>query len=231
MVNETKKNKKKMMQINFTGKELLNEQIFDTTIENVAKENDIFDKNKKYEPMIIITGEKELHEKLENVLFEMKKGQEKVVKLSAKDAFGERRTDLVRIVPIKVFIDQKINAVPGLIINVGQMMGKIQSVSGGRVRVDFNHPLAGRDIEYEVKIEKEISDKKEVALNLFEKYFSQVPGAEKSWEKDVLYITLFESNLKGLEKVTKTISELASELGTKIEFKSKKDEKEKKPKK
>lgn len=222
---------KKMMKVSFTGKELLNNEIFDTTNENVAKEQNIFNKGKKYGPMTIIIGEKELHQKIEEELLKMKKGEEKVVKLSPKAGFGEREADLVRIVPLKVFLDQKMNPVPGLVVQIGNNLAKVQSVSGGRVRIDFNHPLAGRDLEYIVKVEEEITDKRKIAEGIFEKYFSAVPGAEKEWNNDCLYITLFESTSKGLEKITKTITDLASELGTKIEFKTKKDETKKEEKK
>ena len=168
MVSQKETKNKKMVEVDFTGKELLNGDIFDTTVENVAKEQNIFNKDKKYGPMSIILGEKELLDKVEKSLAEMKVGDEQVVSLKCKDAFGERNPDLVRVLPLKTFQEQKINPVPGLIINVGQMLGKVQSVSGGRVRVDFNHPLSGRDIEYNVKLLKEIKAGKEMCEKFFE---------------------------------------------------------------
>jgi FKBP-type peptidyl-prolyl cis-trans isomerase 2 len=39
--------------------------------------------------------------------------------------------------------------------------GVIKTVSGGRCIVDFNHPLAGRDLEYEIKINKILEDDKD----------------------------------------------------------------------
>lgn len=215
---------KKMLKVSFTGTEMLNNEVFDTTSEAVAKDKNIFNKDKKYGPMTIIIGEKELHKKVEEELAKMKKGEEKLVKLSSKDGFGERQADLVRIVPVKVFSEQKMNPVPGLVVQIGNNLAKVQSVSGGRVRLDFNHPLAGRELEYKVKVDEEITDNKKIAENIFEKYFSQVPGAEEEWKDNCLYITLFESTSKGLEKITKTITDLAKDLGTKIEFKTKKDE-------
>jgi FKBP-type peptidyl-prolyl cis-trans isomerase 2 len=211
--------KKKMLEVSFTGKELLNNEVFDTTSEIVAKENNIFNKDKKYGPMTIITGEKELLDSVEKELNKMKKGEEKVVKLDSKSGFGERKSDLVRVVPIKVFQEQKMNPVPGLVVQIGNNLAKVQSVSGGRVRLDFNHPLAGRELEYTVKVEEEITDKKSIASKIFEKYFSAVPGAKSEWKEDKLYITLPEDTMKGLDNITKTISKLATDLGTKIEFK------------
>jgi FKBP-type peptidyl-prolyl cis-trans isomerase 2 len=219
MVSETKK----MLEVNFTGKELLNGETFDTTIENVAKEKNIFNEKRKYGPLTIITGEKELHKKVESELEKMKVGEEKKIHLTAKEGFGERKQDLVRIVPLKVFQEQKINPVPGLVINLGDMLARVQSVSGGRVRIDLNHPLAGRELEYTVKLEKEVKGKKERAEKIFEKYYSQVPGVKKEIKEDNLYITIPSSTLKGLEKVNETIKKLAKDLDVKLEIKEGKE--------
>ncbi len=209
---------KRMIEVDFTGKELLNNSIFDTTIENVAKENNIFNKERKYGAMPIIIGEKELHEKVENELSKMRVGEEKIVLLNEKEGFGERKSDYVRIIPLKVFQEQKINPVPGLIINTGNLLGKVQSVSGGRVRVDFNHPLAGRKLEYWVKIIKEVKTKKDIAEKIFEKYYSQIPNTKKEIKEEILYITLSSDSFKHLEKINSSIKNLAKELGLEIKF-------------
>ena len=224
MVSQKETKSKKMIEVDFTGKELLNGDIFDTTIENIAKEENIFNKDKKYGPMSIILGEKELLDKVEKNLAEMTVGEEKVVALKCKDAFGERNSDLVRVLPLKTFQQQKISPVTGLIINVGQMLGKVQSVSGGRVRVDFNHPLAGRDVEYNVKLLKIITAGKEMCEKFFEKYYSQIPSVTKEIKETNLYITMPAETLKGIEKVNDTITKLGKELGINIEIKAAKKE-------
>jgi len=38
------------------------------------------------------------------------------------------------------------------------MLGKVSSVSGGRVTVDFNNPIAGKDVVYELKVKRIITD-------------------------------------------------------------------------
>jgi peptidylprolyl isomerase len=209
---------KKMIEVNFSGKELLNETIFDTTIENVAKEHNIYDKNRSYHPLTIILGENELHKKVEDELFKMNVGEEKTIHLIPKEGFGERKSDLVRVVPLKVFIDQKIKPVPGLMINLGNAIAKVQSVSGGRVRIDINHPLAGRELEYTVKVIKEIKTHKEIAEKLFEKYYSRIPLVTKTITENKLTVTLPKETLKGLENVNKSITNLAKELGIELEI-------------
>jgi FKBP-type peptidyl-prolyl cis-trans isomerase 2 len=41
---------------------------------------------------------------------------------------------------------------PGMIVSVNRLRGKVLSVSGGRVRVDFNHPLAGKTLRFDVEV-------------------------------------------------------------------------------
>ena len=50
---------------------------------------------------------------------------------------------------------------PGLEIDVDGQKGIIRSASGGRVIVDFNHPLSSKDVTYEVDIKRKVTDQKE----------------------------------------------------------------------
>ncbi len=211
---------KRILKVTFNGKELLEGRIFDTTSAEIAKQNNMFDEKRKYGALSIITGEHELLPLVEKELLTMKVGEARKVKMTPKEAFGERNNDLVRITPIKIFHDQKINPIPGLVISVGNAYGRVQSVSGGRVRVDFNHALAGREIEYEVKIESEITDKKEIAETIFEKYYAFVPGSKKEIKENKLIVELSTDTLKNLEKVNASITRLGKEFGVEIEFKA-----------
>lgn len=231
-LNESTKEKKKVFLVSFNGKELLEDKIFDTTDAEIAKKFGLFNQKRKYGPLAIILGEHELLPLVEKELVDMKSGEEKTVKLSVKEAFGERKANLVRVVPLKVFLDQKINPIPGLVITIGNAYGKVQSISGGRVRVDFNHSLAGREIEYKVKVEKEITDKNELAGLMFDKYYSFVPGATKEVTEGKVTIGLDKDTLKNLEKINESMTRLAKELGVEIAFKEipalpKKDDKDK----
>jgi FKBP-type peptidyl-prolyl cis-trans isomerase 2 len=211
--------KRKMMSINFTGKELLENKVFDTTLEHIAKEAGIFTEGQKFSPLNIILGEKELHEKIEKQIEEMKDGEKKIIKLLAGEAFGERNPELIRVVPLQNFVDQKINPFPGLLVRVANAVGKIQSVNSGRVRVDFNHPLAGRDVEYHVELIREIKDKKEIAEKIFEKYYSKIPSVKKEVADEKLTITVSGDYLKNLEKLNEAVKGIAKEFDLEIEFK------------
>ncbi|MGI6589287.1 MAG: FKBP-type peptidyl-prolyl cis-trans isomerase [Candidatus Iainarchaeum sp.] len=211
--------KRKIVKINFVGKEALEGKVFDTTNEQEAKKAGIYDERRKYEPLTIITGEKELLEKVEDVIEQMNEGEKQLVKLLSNEAFGERKQELVRVIPIKNFHDQKINPFPGLVVRVANAIGKVQSVTSGRVRIDFNHPLAGRDVEYYVELVREIKDNNEIAEAIYEKYYEKIPGAKKKIESGVLIVTLSKNLMKNLEEINKSIAGIAKEFGVELKFK------------
>lgn len=168
-----------VVEINYTAK-VVDGAVFDTTLKKAAEQAGILDPNTKYVPSPIIVGAEELLGKLDDIIKEMKVGEQRKITIEAEDAYGMRNPELVVVVPLREFKKEKVQPFPGLIITVNNRRGRVQSVSGGRVRVDFNHPLAGKDIEYELKIEREIKDTKEKVQALFEKYFEPIPEKERS---------------------------------------------------
>jgi FKBP-type peptidyl-prolyl cis-trans isomerase SlyD len=50
---------------------------------------------------------------------------------------------------------------PGMQLNIDGVVGTVKIASGGRTLVDFNHPLAGKELSYKIKINKKITDDKE----------------------------------------------------------------------
>ncbi len=219
------KTKKKLVKINITGKELLENGIIQTTYEELAKIGKIYDPKLKYGPMTIIVGEKEVFPQIEEELNKMVKGEVKKIKLLAKDAFGERDSNKIRVLPLIEFTKKKINPFPGLIISADNMQGKVQSVSGGRVRVDFNHPLAGRALEYEVKLEKEIKDINEIAEAFFDKYYSMIPQVKKEIKGNELKVIVKSDIFKNLEKLNEMIQKMADSFELKIILEEAKEEK------
>ena len=63
--------------------------------------------------------------------------------------------------PISAFKEHNMQPQPGLQIEADGETGTITRVSGGRVIVNFNHPLAGKEVVYLVKVNKKITDPKE----------------------------------------------------------------------
>ncbi|MDO8538059.1 MAG: peptidylprolyl isomerase, partial [archaeon] len=170
--------------ISFSGKDLITGKVFDTTSIEEAKKEGIFRENAVFKPLPVFVGKKELIPGLEKALLAMKEKEQKTVKISPSEAFGERKQELVVVVPLQEFKNRNLVPKPGLKVNLNDNIGKVQTVSGGRVRVDFNHELAGREVEYSVKIEKTLSTPTEKLNALFEKFFPFVSEPKVSLTKE-----------------------------------------------
>lgn len=147
------------VRISYIGR--VGDEIFDLTEEDVAKKEKIFNPKIKYKPVPVIIGAGFVIPGLDEELEKMKPGEKKKVTIPADRAFGQRKKELVKVVPESAFKKQNFKPRPGIIVDFSGTKGRIQSASAGRVRVDFNHPLAGKDLEYEIEIKKQITDEKE----------------------------------------------------------------------
>ncbi|MCD6547819.1 MAG: peptidylprolyl isomerase [Nanoarchaeota archaeon] len=154
--------------IEYTGK--YNGKVFDTTNEEIAKQNGIYSEKTKYGPVTIVVGAGHLIKGIDEALIGKKPGDSFNIKVPPEKAFGKKNPKLLKIIPEKIFKEQKITPMPGMSINVDGIVGNIVSVGGGRVIVDFNHPLAGKELEYDIKINKIVEDKKEKIKALIELY-------------------------------------------------------------
>jgi len=201
-----------IVEVNYTGTVVVSGEVFDTTVEKKAVEAGIFSERATYKPIPTIIGESEMLKGLDDSLKEMGIGEEKKVSLTPAQGFGERNPKLVAVLPMREFKKQKMNPVPGLVVEVNGRQGKVQSVSGGRVRVDFNHPLAGKDLEYELKIEKEIKGTKEQVQALFEKYFGGIPEKERklSFKEKAIEVALDSKYTAAVGQLKKRFSDLVT---------------------
>ncbi len=148
--------KNDFIEIDFVGRIKGNNAVFDLTYEELAKKEKLYDPNMKYGSRIICVGNGDLIKALDNNLIGKEVGKE--YKIELKNPFGNKNTSLVKILPASKFTNERIKPFPGLQINADGMLATVKSVSGGRVVLDFNHPLAGKDLIYEVKINKLIED-------------------------------------------------------------------------
>ena len=83
------------------------------------------------------------------------------ITLQPEDAFGKKDAKLIQLIPTKKFTENKINPGPGLQVNVDGSVGIVKTVSGGRTVVDFNHPLSGKVITYDITINRIVEDQQE----------------------------------------------------------------------
>src|SRR3989338_11557054 len=154
------------VEIEYTGRVKEDNTLFDTTQEKVAKESGVYDKDADYGPLIICIGENNIRKALEEQLIGKETGKEYSIDIISASAFGRKDAKLIRLIPLNKFRQQNIQPFPGLQLNIDGVFGIVKTVSGGRCLVDFNHPLAGKDIVYDVQINRLIEDVKEQLTSL-----------------------------------------------------------------
>ena len=189
----TKVSKGDFIEVEYTGRLKEDNLVFDTTEESIAKEAGIHSENMTYGPVIICLGERQLLEGLEEELDGKEEGKEYTIELAPEKGFGKKDAKLIRMIPFNSFKKQNIMPQPGMQVNIDGLMGIIKTAAGGRCLVDFNHPLAGKEVVYTIKVNKIVTDDKEkiksyieLSLNLKDASVDVKEGkAEIKTKKDI----------------------------------------------
>ncbi len=158
--------------VDLTGR-VKNGEVFETTSKDVAEKEGIYDEGQAYEPKLVIVGEGWILPKLDEVLEKMRVGETRTVKI--ENAFGEWKRENVKSLPLKEFLKSNIEPKPGMRVRIGNRLATVKRVGGGRVRVDLNHPYAGKTVVYEVTIKEKITDKQEKIKALIRRRMPDIP--------------------------------------------------------
>ncbi len=155
------------IKVSYTGK-FDDEKIFDTTDEELAKSNNIYNDRGMYGGDVVIVGAGHTIVGLDEDFVGKDVGYSGSVEIPPEKGFGEHNLKLVESVSITKFKDRKVYE--GLEVEVNGQRGVVTKVIGRRVRVDMNHPLAGKTVIYEYNIEKLLDDEVEKIQGLFSLY-------------------------------------------------------------
>ena len=118
----------------------------------------VFDASGGKEPLEFQTGAKQVIPGFDNGIVGMKLNDEKEIKIPAKDAYGEAHPKMVIEVPKHPFVNsQNMEPKEGMVVTLkakdGNMMNAmVKKVSNDKITLDFNHPLAGKNLNFHVKI-------------------------------------------------------------------------------
>jgi len=116
----------------------------------------VADSTREGEPLRFVMGDGTLIEGLELVLYGLKQGDRQCLSIEPRDAFGFPDEDNIHTMPRSEFPDD-MQLEPGVIVGFTtpsgeEVPGAIQEVKGDEVVVDFNHPLAGHEVIFDVEI-------------------------------------------------------------------------------
>lgn len=107
------------------------------------------------EPLTVLLGHAGIIPGLERALLGKSEGDSFEVEIAAADAYGEVRPDFVQRVPKKYFRDPA-QLRPGMQTSVGTNQGPrlvtVIKVGMSVVDVDLNHPMAGKDLKFEIEV-------------------------------------------------------------------------------
>ena len=117
---------------------------------------EVFDSSEGKNPLVFTVGAGKVIKGFDDAVVGMKTGEEKSIKLKPEEAYGNRNEQYVKEVPRKVFpetMDLKLGMVVVLGNQTGQKIAAIvKEVKGESVLLDFNHPLAGKNLNFKIKI-------------------------------------------------------------------------------
>lgn len=132
--------------------------LLDTTNAELAKQENIYDASKLYGPTLIVLGKNWINSVVEDWILNASENSEGEIEVPPDKAFGERDPNKVKVYSLREL--QRRGYVPSIgdVIELNGVKGIVKQISGGRVTIDFNHPLAGKTLVYKVKIIKKLED-------------------------------------------------------------------------
>ena len=222
--------KKDFIEIEFTAR-IKGGEIFDSNIKEDLKNINL---KSEHKPFIFCLGEGMFLKGIEDFLIGKEIGEYNV-ELSPEKAFGKRNPSFIQMMPMKIFREQKINPIPGVMFNFDGRIAKILTASGGRVMVDFNNPIAGKDVEYKIKVLRKINDLNEKIKSFIEFLFKRDLKFEVKDKKIILevekqmikIVELFKDNFRKMFNLDLEVKELEKKEEKKVKSEEKVEEKNK----
>jgi len=166
------------LEVEYSAWTVADNGLISTTDEKKAKDGNIYDEHMRYGPILVVIGSNSVIKGLDKALRDMTLNETKKLTFKPEEAFGERVPDLVRVMPIAEFRKRDMDPYPGMQVNIDNATAIVKSVNSGRVTVDMNHPYAGQEIIYEVKITKHLTVEKEKVKALGRTYNVEPADAE-----------------------------------------------------
>lgn len=172
--------KEDFVEIRYTG--YANNEVFDS---NVPEDLKKINSKAKPREIIVIVGQGMMVKGLDKALEDKEIGKDYEVNVSVKEGFGERKRELIKTIPLRIFTEKKVQPRPGMVLNLDNALAKIIAVSGARVITDFNNPLAGKELKYKFKIVRKVTKEDEKVKTVLELLFKFVPEHEIK-EKEII---------------------------------------------
>ena len=143
------------IKVSYTGKTADDGHVFDTTDEEVAKANNVYNEKGKYGGDVVIVGAGHTVAGLDEDLIGKDVGYKGNVTIPPEKAFGHRNPELIESIQITKF---KERPKVGMMVEIDGRPGMVIRVIGRMAQVDFNRFLAGQTVAYDYDIKEKIED-------------------------------------------------------------------------
>jgi len=169
--------------IDYTANVKETNEVFDTTNEETAKKEHLQKEGEIYEPKLVVIGEGWMLKTLDESFTTMEPSKATTVEISPDKAFGARDPEKIKRVSLRHLTAKGVNPTIGMRIEYGGKNATIRAIGAGRVLLDFNPPLAGKTLVYEVTVQKKLEANEEKIAALIHR---RIPVAEAAKFKLVI---------------------------------------------
>ena len=130
-------------------------------VNGLLENGDVFFSVDKNKPLTFSLGNSDLPPTVEEALEAMEVGEVRKVKVTPEEGYGARQKDLLQTIENEELI-KRLNPTPGMVVSLrankdGEeqiIPATVIEVNEGSITVDYNHPLAGHDLTYELELLK-----------------------------------------------------------------------------
>lgn len=154
------------IKLTYTGR--VGEKVFDTTDEEIAREAGIHEPSASYGPVTIRVGNHHVILGLDEELDGKEVGDEGEVMVPPEKAFGEHDPRKVEAFNKNSFQEKPRKGMTLKVPDKGE--GIVTDVIGNRILIDFNHPLSGKTLTYQYRIEEKVEGIEEQMKGLIRLY-------------------------------------------------------------
>jgi len=176
-------NKGDFIELKYTGK-TSDGVIFDTTDLEVAEKNELRLNNVK--PVVICVGQNHILPSIDAFLTGKEIGKYSL-DLVPEEAFGKKDLKKIQLVPASKFKKEGLQPYPGMQVTIDDKAALVKRVGGGRILVDFNHPLAGKKVSYDIEVLKKVTQVNDRVEAYIESSFGNI---KHEFKEDILTIYL-----------------------------------------
>lgn len=147
--------------VDYVGKVKETGEVFVTTLEEIAKKERMYKEGEIFEPKLLVVGEGWVLKALDEAFAGFDVGKPASLEIPPDKAFGPRDPEKVKLVPLRRLTNRGLTPQLGMRLEVEGKTAVVRTIGAGRVQLDYNPPLAGKTLVYEVTVHKKLETKAE----------------------------------------------------------------------